>query len=281
MHRFYDEKDNTFKLHNKNIVVETSETDNIKGKYDNKVNVVSDLDLNNNDLLNVAELRTSELISNDVSYKSILDLLTGDMPTDNVKSELKIEDNPAIYPDEQPPMPTDDGNGWKFVNTNPGDKINWYFYAKNINAMDKFNKMEMFYCIVQLGETSQPPWLTAYTFKKPSSSSPNWYESRHTMDGAIASTPSNQKILIYFSPSNQNLTDVFPELSDFDGTTYNLFHDYPVDLTGNGDGFDEDLYLIALSSNSGATPLSYDFTVLEYGVKSDGKLGKRVTLKSD
>ena len=280
MLRHYEETSNTYQLHNKNLSIEQTIVDEIKGKYEDKVNVVSDMDHKGHDVNNIGELNCSDFKSNDVSYKSLLDLLSGEMPVDNIKSELKIDDNPSVYPDEQPPMPTDDGNGWKFVNTtSPGDKINWYFYAKNV-GMDKVNNMEMFYVIINLAETSQPPWLTAYSFKKPSSSSPNWYETRFTMDGAIASTPSNQKILIYFSPSNVELTKVYPELADFEGTVYNLYNDYPVDVTGNGNIYEEDLYLVSLSTNSGATPGSYEFTALEYGYKNYGELAKRVTLKN-
>lgn len=278
MHRHYEESTNTYILNNKNLSVEKTTTDKIEGKYEDVINVVSDMDHKGHDVNNVRELNCSDLKSNGVSFKSILDLMSGEMPVDNIKSELKINDNPSVYPDEEPPMPSDDNNGWHFNNSVPG-KINWYFYGKNV-GMDKVNNLQMFYVIIELHETSQPPWLSAYSFKNPSSSSPNWYESRWTMDGAIASIGSNQKVLLYFSPSNIELGKVYPELTDFDGTIYNLYNDYPVDVTGNGNIYEENLFLIGLSTNSQATPGSYSFTVKEYGYKEYSKLAKRVTLKN-
>lgn len=190
-----------------------------------------------------------------------------------VKEELSYTSDEvvAIKADAEAPTQSQDGY-WQFLkenNTgaNAGKKINWYFYGDlDGSQSNNLANLEAFYCRLYVDQTSDDPWLTAYTKAQGDGTDASWYNSRWNMTQKIGQLPKGEWVNLWFSFAGKSLAEVFPHLNGL--TAVELAEEEMV-LAGTGNK-ELPTFLIALSSNSGSSNMN--IKLAEVGYKFANKM---------
>lgn len=178
---------------------------------------------------------------------------TGSTPVNN--------DNQGVYADESAPQADPNGDaGWYFINASAGDKVNYYFYADGGAAsqsytMDDLRSLE---AVTKLYKTSTDYFFNIYTLREnDGNDAGSFYRSRITLtsgDFPVASAPAT-----YTGEFNRDAAVTGDLEFTVGGTT--LYS------TGNSSLADigaEEIFLIALGTNSGAAAGDIELTATEF-----------------
>jgi len=190
-----------------------------------------------------------------------------------VKEEIGFASPEAVSIGADAELPTQSQDGyWQFLKqdnlgANAGKKINWYFYgdldgSKENNLAD----LEAFYCRLYVDQSSDDPWLTAYTLAQQDGTDASWYNSRWNMTQKIGQLPKGEWINLWFSFAGKTLGEVFPHLN---GLSAVELAEGDMVLAGQGNK-SVPTYLIALSSNSASSNMNVKLA--EVGYKFAGKM---------
>jgi len=174
---------------------------------------------------------------------------------------------PSIYADEKPPQSDSVNNCWAFTNTSTGHKINWYFghFNTTTNTLSYQNLNSIFFVIYADSIVSKP-FLTLYTINTKGT---GWYGSKKTF--TQYSLPLQEWTLVYWGqdPTTNGAASSFqiPSYTSkipltFDSTDAQSF----VSKVGPTDLLSADsMYLIALGTNSAASPSNVHFKIKQFG----------------
>lgn len=174
----------------------------------------------------------------------------------------------AIYADEKPPIADVALNAWRFINTNTGYKINWYF--GNFAASDSItyqNVVSIFF-IVKFHSTVKKPFITIYTQKLPNQSS-GWYGSKKTFTIYSPDTTSTSDTYLVYLKSDPTSSVASNLLDSFQHKTQ--IQNDPTDISFRSNNGQTDInntdkmFLINLSTDSSAPANSVDFSITQFG----------------
>ena len=180
-------------------------------------------------------------------------------------TSILLNNNAAVYADGAQGLEEPNGaeDGWYFKNDEAGKKINWYFLG-NENAGYQMNKatLEGGYARIKvltpMGTDS--PFMSLYTTPKGDGFDAYWFRSRYSYIGDFTGISANQEVIIYWGED----PSVHPEL-----TRVQLSLDsFSTLLSTAPDISTDEIYTMALGTNSSATVDSIEFIAKELGYKN-------------
>lgn len=200
------------------------------------------------------------------------------------------DDALVIKADGVAPISSD--NCWYYTNVG-GDKINWYFYIDgykpDLPADFKFSDLEAFYFVVTLNNSDNfdfnKPWITLYTKPESDGNDAAWYRTRYSYAGYYDNgnslspeeqTLAGQKYIFYIG--DMSLVPTYPT-----GLTLVNLDSYDTDPPNakiNGPALsNEQIWLIAVSSDSINDPNRFNFCIHSVGYKFKNKQQVILNLK--
>jgi len=180
-------------------------------------------------------------------------------------TSILLNNNASVYADGAAGLEEPNGaeDGWYFKNDEQGKKINWYFVG-NENAGYQMNKSTLQGGYVKLKVLTamgvDSPFFSLYTTPKGDGFDAFWFRSRYTYTGDFSGIAVNQEVIAYWGDD----PSVSPELTRVQltlDTTFTL-------LSGAVDISTDDIYTMALGTNSAATVDSLEFIAKELGYKN-------------
>ena len=180
-------------------------------------------------------------------------------------TSVLLNNNPSVYADGAQGIEEPNGaeQGWYFINDSANKKINWYFLG-NQNAGYQMNKSTLqggyvrIKLLTQMGIDS--PFITLYTTPKGDGYDAFWFRSRYSFIGDFTGIAVNQEVIAYWGDD----PNVHPEL-----TRVQLTQDsFSTLLSTAPDISEDDIYTMALGTNSSATTNSIEFIAKELGYKN-------------
>ena len=175
----------------------------------------------------------------------------------------------AIKADQGTPIanPVDVGLGWYFTNSgasSPNNKINWYFVGGDVKRLLGSVYANTARCKIYNNTSLQDlPFISIYTKPQGAGDAASWYRSRQSWlvsSGDQSLISSGDTVLLV---QGSDPVDV-----DKDITHYSLVKDGLFSVGPQAD--DEEIFLIALSTDSGATLNSVQFALEKFTTSYSG-----------
>ncbi len=183
-----------------------------------------------------------------------------------------INDDQGIYADENAPVAAPDGdNGWYFKNSSAGDKVNWYLYADDGSASSHYTIADLrnLQTTVKHYVAGADYFFNIYTLREnDGDDAGSFYRSRVTL--VSSDFGSVMADTTYTGEFNRDVAASGDLTFDVGGTTL-----FSTGASSIDDINDEQIFLIAFSTNSGAAVDSIELLLKSFTL---GFTGGDVTL---
>ena len=149
-------------------------------------------------------------------------------------------------------------DGWLFQNKAQGEKINWYMPVVSNMKVKDIRRLYMNLLLLKDTTNGNLPWITLYTKKKSDPTDKGgWYSSRINYLSPNALTAGHYRMEVALKPDSPVLhTDKIHQTA--------LLIEGANTLKSDSFSEDDDIHLIAISTNSGSSPETAQFIVSSF-----------------